>query len=411
MKRSWFFLFVAVLLMGCGGGSDSKTAATGDSGSSGDNDRMNLVLAEVAGKKIYGSDVRYHMERTTGPATLDTYLQNPDIVGVALAALVDQYVWAEMARRDGYKLTDEEQRKLYALETEFLATRYVADVVAPKAEPTPEEVETFYLEHQDKYLAPARVAVRHILVDTEQEARDLLQRAIQGEDFATLAKTYSKDPVTRDLGGALGYVYRGADILSIGKSSVFEDAVQPLDPGEMNVVHTHQGWHVVKVEEKEGGGVRPFEEVRDEIRDLITRREIGLVLNTELESARDETNTRIFGEVFGQFTGQAQNCERLMQMAAEHPEAEGRAELYRRVAFEFSDCDQAPKAQFMIGYVRFKEMENPLLARKALQRLERQFPDSDWTKAGRYLMGRLDGDPSELGTPDEILAQAMSEDN
>ena len=103
MKRTWLFLFAAAVLLGCGGGSDTSSEGTAPSNS---DDRMNLVLAEVAGQKIYGSDVRYHMERTTGPTTLDTYLQNPDIVGVALAALVDQYVWAEMARRDGYKLDD-----------------------------------------------------------------------------------------------------------------------------------------------------------------------------------------------------------------------------------------------------------------------------------------------------------------
>jgi Pyruvate/2-oxoacid:ferredoxin oxidoreductase gamma subunit len=407
MKRSWLFLVVVALLAGCGGGGSNS--ASSEEGSNDPDARMNLVLAEVAGHKIYGADVRYHMERTTGPTTLETYLQNPDIVGVALAALVDQYVWAEMARRDGYKLTDEEKRKLYAHETEFLATRYVAEVVVPKAEPSEKEVETFYLEHQENYLAPARVAVRHILVSTEAEARQMVQRAIAGEDFAELAKTYSADPATRELGGALGFVQNGSEILGIGKSSVFEDAVLPLEPGQMNVVKTHMGWHAVKVEQKEGGGVRPFDEVEPEIKDLLTRREVGLVLNQELESARDKTNTRVFGEVFGQFTGQAQNCERLMEMASRHPEAEGRAELYRRVAFEFRDCDEAPRAQFMIAYVRFKEMENPLLARKALERLEREFPDSEWALAGRLLLSRLESDPDELGTPEEILAEATSE--
>ncbi len=59
---------------------------------------MNLVLARVGDMTITVEDLRNHMLKVSSPENTDTYMKNPDIVQVALASLVDQFVWAKIAK-------------------------------------------------------------------------------------------------------------------------------------------------------------------------------------------------------------------------------------------------------------------------------------------------------------------------
>ncbi len=255
MKRSWilFAAAAATLALGCAKGKSGPDAGASAPGSGTPGDSLSLPLAQIGDVTVTARDVRYHMAQTTGKKDLDPYMHNPDILQVALAALVDQFVWAQEAEKQGYKLTPEDRKKMAMLESELLATHYVADVVQAKAKPTKDEVRTWYQEHQERFLSPARVAVRHILVDTEAEANRLEKLAQDGQDFSQLARRYSKDDVTRDLGGALGYVQKDSDILGVGRNNVFSDKVLSMNPGDVAVVRGAKGWHVVKVEKKEGG--------------------------------------------------------------------------------------------------------------------------------------------------------------
>jgi parvulin-like peptidyl-prolyl isomerase len=95
-----------------------------------------------------------------------------------------------------------------------------------------------------------QVHARHILVATEDQAKDVLQQLQGGADFAQLAQTTSTDPGTKDKGGDLGWFPRGV------MDKPFEDAAFALDPGQLSdVVHGANGYHVIQVLEK--GPSRP----------------------------------------------------------------------------------------------------------------------------------------------------------
>lgn len=87
------------------------------------------------------------------------------------------------------------------------------------------------------------VRARHILVDTEAGAQQLLAQIQAGADFGALAQAYSQDPYTRDRGGDLGYFPRG-----ILTSSEVEDAAFALQPGQVSgVVQSALGYHIIQV--------------------------------------------------------------------------------------------------------------------------------------------------------------------
>jgi parvulin-like peptidyl-prolyl isomerase len=97
-----------------------------------------------------------------------------------------------------------------------------------------------------------QVHARHILVETEDEAKEIISRLEAGEDFAELAAELSTDTTSGAMGGDLGWFPRGAMV------AAFEDAAFSLEPGEISEpVESGFGWHVIEVLEKEE---RPLED-------------------------------------------------------------------------------------------------------------------------------------------------------
>jgi parvulin-like peptidyl-prolyl isomerase len=91
-----------------------------------------------------------------------------------------------------------------------------------------------------------QVHARHILVATEDQARDVLQQLQNGADFATLASQLSTDPGSKSKGGDLGWFPRGI------MDKAFEDAAFALQPGQLSdVVHGTNGYHVIQVLERD----------------------------------------------------------------------------------------------------------------------------------------------------------------
>jgi len=90
------------------------------------------------------------------------------------------------------------------------------------------------------------VHVRHILVDTEEEADHLLNQLQAGADFASLAQAYSQDVSTRDSGGDLGTFPRGILV-----APEVEDVGFALQPGQFSgVISSTLGYHIVQVIER-----------------------------------------------------------------------------------------------------------------------------------------------------------------
>jgi len=91
-----------------------------------------------------------------------------------------------------------------------------------------------------------QVHARHILVATEDAARDVLTQLQGGADFAQLASTLSTDPGSKDKGGDLGWFSKGV------MDKPFEDAAFALQPGQLSdVVHGANGYHVIQVLERD----------------------------------------------------------------------------------------------------------------------------------------------------------------
>ena len=104
---------------------------------------------------------------------------------------------------------------------------------------TDEEIKQYYEDNKDQF---AKRDASHILVDNEKTAKEIKEKLDKGEDFAALAKEYSKDTANADNGGNLGEFSKGQMVKE------FEDAAFALKEGEISEpIKTQFGYHIIKI--------------------------------------------------------------------------------------------------------------------------------------------------------------------
>lgn len=147
---------------------------------------------------------------------------------------------------------------------------------------TDDEIRTYYEDHRDKFHQEKQVKARHILFrvgaeasesevkKVETTAREVLEKARRGEDFAALAKAHSQDG-SAQAGGDLGWFTKDQMV------PTFADAAFAMNPGQVSdLVRTPYGFHIIKVEEVRPEETVPLEKARAQIE-----------LNLKREKARD----------------------------------------------------------------------------------------------------------------------------
>jgi peptidyl-prolyl cis-trans isomerase D len=136
--------------------------------------------------------------------------------------------------------------------------------------PTDDDLHRQYTQNMDSFRTPEQVKIRHILLMTQgkppadeakikAQAEDLLKQVRAGANFGDLVKKYSEDPGSKDKGGEYTIQHNGQMVKE------FEDAAFRLKPGESDLIKTSYGYHVVQVIEHDQPRVKPFDEVKGDL--------------------------------------------------------------------------------------------------------------------------------------------------
>ncbi len=137
---------------------------------------------------------------------------------------------------------------------EFISHKY--EEFGKDVKVSDEEVKAYYDEHLDDYVTEGGIQISHILVETEEEANDLIQQLKDGADFAELAKEKSIDTGSGAQGGDLGTVNESTSFVP-----EFLSAALALEPGEMTEtpVKSDFGYHIIKAGDRVEESVQPLE--------------------------------------------------------------------------------------------------------------------------------------------------------
>jgi peptidyl-prolyl cis-trans isomerase C len=142
---------------------------------------------------------------------------------------------------------------------QILVQVFIEKEILDKVDANEEEVLDYYEQNKDSFTEKEQVHLYNILLETEEEAQNILEQLKAGEDFSEIAIEKSTGPSAAQ-GGDLDYVAKGTIIPEI------EEVIFALELEELSeVVKTDFGFHILKITEKKAETVKTLEEVREEI--------------------------------------------------------------------------------------------------------------------------------------------------
>jgi peptidyl-prolyl cis-trans isomerase C len=247
-------LFIAPAVSGCSKNSSNSSSGAPSSASDPVIARVNGVDITQGDLALAEEDVGSEMQAVSPEAKreqLISYLA--DIIMVTQAA-------------DKKNLADNPdfKRRLAFLRNKLLMGYELQQEA--KTAVTDEALHQTYDEAVKSMAGQEEVRARHILVESEDEAKALLEQLKNGADFATLAKEKSKDPGAAE-GGDLGYFTKDQMVPE------FADVAFKMYPGQLsNPVKTQFGWHVIKVEDRRTKQPPEFDKVKDQIEAFLARK-------------------------------------------------------------------------------------------------------------------------------------------
>lgn len=257
------------------------------------------VIATVGGMDIYESELAYTI---SDMGAQFAQLPPEQRRVAALSSLIDIKLLAARAKEEGLGDSEAFQRRMDFLTDRALHNEYFKQEVMDAI--SEEEVRARYEEEVAAMPAAEEINARHILVETEEEARSIIEELDGGADFAELAKEHSTDGSAAN-GGDLGYFQRGQMV------PAFEEAAFALEPGSytQNPVESQFGWHVIKVEDKRTAEPPAFEAVSDQVRQIVLRQRYLDVLQEARGDAEVEIADPELAEAYEAATNPAQGGE------------------------------------------------------------------------------------------------------
>jgi len=196
-----------------------------------------------------------------------------DVSPVVIREFVLRWINDEVLYREAMiKKLDEDpeiQKEFEMLKRDLLISRLIENTLSTKIEVTDEEIQAFYDANKEAFvLSEDIVRAYHILVQTNDEAREIRKRLRADEPFEEVAREFSPDSLSYD-GYDLGYFTKEEVIPEIA-NVVFKvsDNTIPFP------IKSDFGYHVVKVvDSQKSGEIKKFEIVKDEIKHkLLTKK-------------------------------------------------------------------------------------------------------------------------------------------
>lgn len=219
------------------------------------------VVATVGSLKIHLSEINQTHQALPDPyRTYPLQMLYPELLNM----VIDRHISAAEARKQGLANDPAVKETMARIEDQILQRTLIERHVQAKV--TDDQVKARY----DKMVAESTpsdlVHARHILVESEAEAKAIIEDLKKGADFTKLAEEKSTGP-SKSKGGDLGYFGQGEMVPE------FADAAFALKPGEITEkpVQTQFGWHVIKVEDRKKAETPGFEESREELKTELIR--------------------------------------------------------------------------------------------------------------------------------------------
>lgn len=245
----------------------------------------NKILATINGKEITDQDV-YAFLNQLGPQTAAQFNSPEGIKKVADELVNQELLYLEAIEKE---LDQEEEFKNQLKQVkENILKQYAINKLLGDITVSQDEVAEFYNDKKEFFKTDETVRASHILVEDEEEAKEIFREIENGLSFEEAARKYSNCP-SKDNGGDLGEFIKGKMVPE------FEEAAFSMEEGKVSEpVKTQFGYHLIKVNYKKAPGISPLEEVEQQItQQLLGMKQQEKYLNKTKE-LKDKNEVKVY---------------------------------------------------------------------------------------------------------------------
>lgn len=215
------------------------------------------VLAKIGTRTVTEGDLKQMANAV--PEKFRYYYQTPEGRRQTLDYIVNIYVLAAEAEKEGLDKSPDSQKLLAFTRNDLLARMLLEKMTKDAPAPTDAEAKKYFEQNKAEFSTPESAKLRHVLVETEKEIKDVLARLKKGDKFEDIASQVSICP-SKVRGGDLDWMPRGSLVPEI------EDVAYKMNKGQIEgPVKTKFGYHVLYLEDKKPGEDASFDQVKEYI--------------------------------------------------------------------------------------------------------------------------------------------------
>jgi peptidyl-prolyl cis-trans isomerase C len=270
--RKFFIILSMIITVGWAGSVSAQTS----------NDQ---VLATVGNQSVTEEDLQQMANAV--PEKLRHLYLTPEGRQKSLDYIVNVYVISTEAEKEGLDKKPEVKRLIEFTKKDLLARMYLEKANKSLPEPSEQDTKTFYEQNKAQFSTPESIHLRHILVKTEKEAKDALDKIKKGQNFEDLAKKVSICP-SKERGGDLDLLPRGSLLPEIENEGFKMEKGQIAGP-----IQTQFGFHVLMLEDKRPGEETSYDQARDYIMEQLKYQRQQENYEKVAESLRKQMNVKI----------------------------------------------------------------------------------------------------------------------
>jgi peptidyl-prolyl cis-trans isomerase C len=229
-----------------------------------------IPSAQAQGVKVNGvtipqTKIDFLVKNAVGQGQPDS----PQLRNQIKEELINRELAAQEAARKGLDKTPEVALQLDLQRQGVLINAYLQDYL--KTHPVSEDSMKKEYEQAKAAMGGREYRARHILVEKEDEAKEIIAQVRKGASFEKIAAEKSRDQGSKASGGDLGWAPPGRYV------APFAQALQKLKKGQTtdSPVQTQFGWHVIRVEDERATKVPPYEEVKPQIQQQLRQQQVS----------------------------------------------------------------------------------------------------------------------------------------
>jgi peptidyl-prolyl cis-trans isomerase C len=317
--------------------------------------------------------------------------QTPDGRKQLLDRMIEERVWLQDAEAAGIPKRPEVERQLAQQRRDLLIRTRINELMATNPAPSDSDAQAYYDANQAEFKTPASVAMRHIQLKNQADAKKVLGMAkAKGADWNRLVTTWTTDTLTRSNGGNLGTVTREGNFAGLGQQPALAESAMALGEGAIGgPFKTDRGWHIVKVDTYHPDAVRPFDQVRSFIIRQLTQQRQQAFYQSELAKVKAKAKVKPDSAAMQSFLNDKKSARDMFTEAQGAGAPEARIAAYRKVVEAWPNADLSPQAAFMVGFIYSEELKNYDEAEKAFRELLVKYPKSELAASAQWMVDHM----------------------